>query len=192
MFDFVGVKALAPGGAGSRQMGELHDVAMDAAAENGFDRIARIYTWNDSVLLLAYVSKRQQDYECALRDVYTFKGRIDQVQESYGAVVKGQSFPYPQGQSTSQNDRFVFIEASSYAMANCMDIPRHFKKKKDLHRWYLDERVSCELCGLLAQPASQLKIPLLPTNEGRYVYAYDELWRDDKDGPSQSAALVTG
>ena len=111
-------------------MGELHDVVMDAAAENGFDRIARIYTWNDSVLLLAYVSKRQQDYKCALRDVYTFKGRIDQVQESYGVVVKGQSFPYPQGQSTSQNDRFVFIEASSYAMANCMDIPRHFKKRR--------------------------------------------------------------
>ena len=142
---------------------------------------------NDSVLLLAYVDDDQHSYARALRDFYSLKGRIDDVAENYVVVVKGRSFTSPQGPTTSQNGRFVFIEASSYAMANCMDIPRHFKR--DRHRWYLDERVSRELCGLLAQPASQLKIRMLP-NEERYIYAYENLWLGDQGGESQGAALV--
>ena len=188
VFDLVGIKGLAPDGDGSKQMRQLHDVVMHATAGNRFACIARAYTWNDSVLLLAYVDDHQHGYSCAMRDFYSLKGRIDEVAESYGVVVKGRSFPSPQGSTTSQNGRFVFIEASSYAMANCMDIPRHFKN--DRHQWYLDERVSRELRGLLAQPASRSKIPLLPTNEVRYVYSYDDLWLDDQGGPSQDTALV--
>lgn len=190
VFDLVGIKERAPDGNGSKRMRQLHDVVMRATAGNRFDCIARAYTWNDSVLLLAYVDDDRHGYACALRDFYSLKGCIDEVSESYVVVVKGRSFPSPQGPTTSQNGRFVFIEASSYAMANCMDIARHFKS--DPHRWYLDERVSRELCGLLAQPASQLKIPMLPANEERYIHAYDRLWLGDQGGPSQDAALVPG
>ena len=63
-------------------------------AGNGFDHIARAYTWNDSVLLLAYVNNHHQHWhECALRDFSRLKGRIDEVAESYGVVVKGRAFP---------------------------------------------------------------------------------------------------
>ena len=176
-FDLAGIKRLAPHGDGSRQMRRLHDVVMHATAGNGLDRIARAYTWNDSVLLLAYVNN-PDGYERTLRHFSEFKILIDQVSASYCAVVKGQSFPSPRGSTASKNSRFVFIEASSYAMANCMDIPERFKNAR--HQWYLDERVSRELRGLLAQPARQLRMPFLPTSEERYVYAYDNLWLDDQ------------
>ena len=180
VFDLGGIKELAPDGDGSQKMRQLHDVVMSATADHRFNCIARAYTWNDSVLLLAYVDDHQSGYAGALRDFCDLKDRIDEVSESYGVVVKGRSFPSPEEQSTLQHGRFVFIEASSYAMANCMDIPRHFAN--DRHRWYLDERVSRKLCGLLAPPASQLQIPLLPNNERRYVYAYDNLWLGDEGG----------
>ena len=188
VFDLVGIKKLAPDGTGGKQMRRLHDVVLHAAGD-GFDCITRAYTWNDSVLLLAYVNNHQDGYACVLREFSRLKSRIDQVSESYGVVVKGKSLPSPQCPSTSQDDRFVFIEASSYAMANCMDIPGRFKNNH--HEWYLDERVSQKLVGLLARPASQLKVPLLPTGEERYIYAYDKLWLDDdQGGVSQDAAPV--
>ena len=109
-----------------------------------------------------------------MRDFYRFKSRIDQVRKSYGVVVKGQRLPSPQESTTPRNDRFVFIEASSYAMANCMEIPKKFDKN-DRHPWYLDERVSSRLDRLPPQPASRLKIPLLPDKKERYIYAYDDL-----------------
>ena len=62
-------------------------------------------------------------------------------------------------------------------MASCLEIPGRFKN--DRHPWYLDERVSCQLEGLLVQPASKRKVALLPTGEKRWVYAYDNLWLDD-------------
>ena len=188
LFDLVGIKKLAPDGDGSKQMRRLHGVVMDATASNGFDCLARAYTWNDSVLLLAHVNNRN-GYERILRDVSRFKrALIDQVSESYCAVVKGKSFPSPQGPRALQNGRFVFIEASSYAMANCMDIPGRFKNNR--HQWYLDERVSRELDGLLARPAYQLRVPFLPSRKERYVYAYDSLWLDDQRGVRDDDAPV--
>ena len=95
VFDLVGIKERAPDGRGSEQMRQLYDVVMRATAGNRFECIARAYTWNDSILLLAYVDDDQHSYACALRDFYSLKGRIDEVSKSYGVVVKGRSFPSP-------------------------------------------------------------------------------------------------
>ena len=95
VFDLVGIKELAPDGDASKQMRQLHDLVMHATTGNRFDYIARAYTWNDSVLLLAYVDDHQHGYASAMRDFYNLKDCIDDVSESYGVVVKGRSFPSP-------------------------------------------------------------------------------------------------
>ena len=175
--DLVGVKDLAQGSQASTIMRKFHNVVMQAMAGNSNDRLMRAYTWNDSVLLLAYVDKNRHDYESVLRQVDCLKQKIDSVRKSYAVVVKGQAFPPPEGQNTSPNGRFVFIEASSYAMANCMGIPKIFSRE-NRHQWYLDQRIESEISELLAQRASAKKCRFLPDEE-RLVFAYDKLWGEE-------------
>ena len=181
-FDLDGTKRLAPTGLGSSIMQELHTVvarAMDN--KNRFPSVGRAYAWNDSVLLLAYVGEDKCAYERALRDAAELKPEIDAVGERYGVgksyavAVKGQAFPPPKKAGTSRNERFVFIEASSYAMANSLILAECFKENP--HSWYIDERISNAI-RQLANPVCKKKIRLLPKHEERTIYAYDHLSLD--------------
>ena len=184
-FDLIGIKDLAPGGAGSLIMQRLHQVVQDAIVDGRLHSIRRAYAWNDSVLLLAQVKNNQHGYELALRDLDKLRKHIDYVGKSYVVVVKGRLFPAPENGGTSEDGRFVFIEASSYAMANCLEIiPRHFTDIQ--HTWYIDGRITDRFSeGRLAPFAAHRCIKLLPSNNARRVYAYDEIWPViPKDGPT--------
>lgn len=175
-FDLIGIKDLAPSGGGSVIMQRLHQVVQDAIVDGSLSSIRRAYAWNDSVLLLAQVQNNQHSYEIALRDLDELRKRIDYVGKSYVVAVKGRLFPAPENASTSDDGRFVFIEASSYAMANCLEtIPRHFTNIQ--HTWYIDGRITDRFSeGRLAPFAARRCIKLLPSNNARRVYAYDDIW----------------
>ena len=70
----------------------------------------------------------------------------------------------------------MFIEASSYAMANCLEIPDCFTKG-NRHSWYIDSRIK-DAVPQLREPVHQQSVKLLPKREERMIYAYDELWLD--------------
>ena len=177
VFDLIGIKDHAPGGHGSVIMRRLHQVVQDAIVDGGLRSIRRAYAWNDSVLLLAQVQNNQHGYELALQDFDMLRKRIDSVAKSYVVVVKGKLFPAPENGSTSEDERFVFIEASSYAMANCLEIiPRHFTDNQ--HTWYIDGRITNRISEKRLAPfAAHRCIKLLPSNDTRRVYAYDDIWR---------------
>ncbi len=176
VFDLIGSKDLAPGGDGSAIMRRLHQVVKDAMVDGSLGSIRRAYAWNDSVLLLAQAANNRYGYELALRDLDKLRKQIASVGKSYAVVVKGRLFPAPENGGISEDGRFVFIEASSYAMANCLEtIPRHFRD--DQHTWYIDERVTERISkGRLAPYATHRCIRLLPSNNARRVYAYDGIW----------------
>ena len=149
--------------------------------EGRFRSVARAYTWNDSVLLLAYVGDNACEYERALRDAAAFKREIDAVGQrhgvgkSYAVAVKGQAFPPPENTGASSDGRFVFIEASGYAMANCLKIPDCFRDNH--HSWYIDKRIK-DVVGQLGAPVHQQEVSLLPKQKKRIIYAYDRLRLD--------------
>ena len=181
-FDLPGTKNLALTGHGSSIMRDLHRVVAQAMDnKRRFPSVCRAYTWNDSVLLLAYVGEDECAYERALHDAAELKLEIDavgkqhKIRESYAVAVKGQALPPPENAPISPDGRFVFIEASSYAMANCLEIPKCFNKNR--HLWYIDERIK-DAIGKLGKPAYQQRITLLPKHDQRWVYAYDNLWAD--------------
>ena len=182
VFDLDGIKDRAPTGQGSRIMQDLHTVVAQAMDNKSrFPSVDRAYAWNDSVLLLAYVDQGECQYEHALRDAAELKPEIDAVGECYGVgnsyavAVKGQAFPPPEKAGKSSDGRFVFIEASSYAMANCLKIPGCFKEKR--HSWYVDSRIK-DAVRQLGEPAHQQQMRLLPERRERTIYAYDHLSLD--------------
>ena len=140
-----------------------------------FRSVRRAYTWNDSVLLLADVTEHSRyDYERALRDACELKCKLDaDVGESYAVAVKGQRFPTPGGTDESLDGRFAFIEASSYAMANCMKIPKKFNADSVNLAWYIDERITSVI--ELGKSDRHKKLRLLPKNKKRWVHAYNDL-----------------
>ena len=181
-FDLDATKKNASSGHGSRIMRALHGaVAQAMDNKDHFRSVDRAYTWNDSVLFLAYVGNDARKYACALRDAAEFKPEIDAVgqchgiRRSYAVAVKGQAFPPPENTGASSDGRFVFIEASSYAMANCLRIPHCFKENP--HSWYIDKRIK-DVVRQLGAPAHQQRVRLLPKRKKRTIYAYDSLWLD--------------
>lgn len=185
VLDLVGVKNRAPDkGAGSATMRKLHRVVKAAMESDAFCSVRRAYTWNDSVLLLAYLGGDKEYCKRILCDANEFKRKIDdEVGESFAVAVMGQSFPTPTHTSATQASgtqerRFVYIESSSYAMANCLEIPGYFKKHKCVHDWYVDSRIVKKI-DTLPEPSEEAKINLLPAQKERIIYAYDGyLWTD--------------
>ena len=159
-------------------MRNLHDLVENAMAQGEFCSVTRAYAWNDSVLLLAYVDIDGSDYERVLRDADQLKRKIDAVENSFAAAVKGQAFPPPTNANATRDSRFVFIEPSSYAFANCLRIPKHFKQHSRLHDWYIDGRI-VEHIDTLPDRVDDAMVNLLPAGKERLVYAYDGyLWTD--------------
>ena len=188
-FDLAGVKKYAPSGTGSKLMQCLHDVVGRKMTEDGFETVAKAYVWNDSVLLLAHVDANGNRHERILRDADTLKREIDReidilkreirigkAAKSFAVAVKGLAIPPPVNPDAKRDPRFVYIEASSYAMANCFDIPKYFEEHAGIHDWYVDGRI-VERAPSLRKEVVNRMVSLLPEREERPVYAYDGyLW----------------
>ena len=179
MFDLDAIKEQAPDGSGSVIMQCLYDLIKREMAGNGFDTVEKAYVWNDSVLLMASLDANESKYERILHDADKLKRKIDSIDKSFAVAVKGQPFPVPANEGATQNSRFVFIKASSYAFANCFEIPKHFKRYRRVRDWYVDGRIVKHI----ATPPSHIDtamVRLLPNQEKRRVYAYDGyLWDQD-------------
>ena len=188
--DIIDTKAKADTGKAAAIMRELHR-AVDCLMRNKrrFTSIKRAYTWNDSVLLLADVANENtRDYVRSLHDAYELKCCIDaKVGPCYAVIVKGKRFPAPSGSDDVSDRRFVFVEASSFAMANCETIPKYFSResgglpardkvrnpKGRQYQWYIDGRIA-SVVGL-GTPDLCRRMELLPSNTARTVHAYDDL-----------------
>lgn len=182
IFDLPETRDRAFAGQGSSIMRDLHQVVAQAMVNTSrFLSVHRAYAWNDSVLLLAYVDRGEWQYEPALRDAAELKPEIDavggryRVGKSYAVAVKGQVFPAPEKVEESSDGRFVFIEASGYAMANSLILAECFKENP--LSWYIDQRIS-NAVRELGRPIYKKKIRLLPKRQERTIYAYDHLSLD--------------
>ena len=161
-------------------MRRLHKMVQREISVGYLHSTERAYVWNDSVLLLAYVGRNKQRYERALRDADNLKRKIDAVGQSYAIAVKGMAFPPAAENEVPQDSKFVYIESSSYAMANCFVIEEHFKKKKKRGQfsWYIDDRIVKEVSApSSASPREEIR--LFPKRKG-LVHCYDGyLWDSD-------------
>ncbi|PMY37691.1 hypothetical protein DMW99_22865 [Pseudomonas chlororaphis] len=134
------------------------------------------YVWNDSVLLLSYMTEpnwSKQDFFSELDDFRYF------LEERSGAgvyaiSVKGLAFPDNPLMSAvfngqiSQQPRAVVLKTSSWAMANCFVI----EKTLGHHRadWYIDGRIANG--AELPTPFASEEIELLPKNTPRKINMY--------------------
>jgi len=163
MIDLVGTKEQARDRS-SRVMRSLHKLVVQSRPDLRFVR--KIYTWNDSVLLLSFVGAHATSYAAAMRDAYLMKQRVDQLQSCYTVAVKGQAFPPP-----AEHDADVtFIAASSWAMANCFEIVERLKTVAKA--WYIDSRIANKISpGRVFQ---KTMLPLLPSRKSRSICLCDE------------------
>ena len=174
MIDMVGVKKHAQSGAGSALMRRFQALVA-RQTESLTSSVARVYVWNDSVLLLSYVDDTVASFESAMRNAEHLKRCIDTIASSYGIAVKGRAFP-PAGNAQFRNSRLTVIEASSWAMANCFEIENALGRKQK--SWYIDSRIVRKIRTL--QSYENEKVNLLPDGRARQVcvfggYLWDEL-----------------
>ena len=102
------------------------------------------YSWNDSVIVLAYLNGQPGPFEPIMREVNELKKRINDFCRCYAISVKGMAIPEPiqfHSQeipgSIVDNSRHVYIKASSMALANCFAIEAEFGRKYK-KSWYVD------------------------------------------------------
>ena len=176
MIDLPGVKKGATDPAsGSGLMRKLHRLVFEQLAA-GLATVDHAYAWNDSVLLLSFVSGHADSFVNAMRGAEVVKKRIDQLRKSYAVAVKGRTFPVVhRGQQPPTGGRVTVIEASSWAMANCFEIE---KKLGGLRAsWYVDGRIVRKLGT--TNSSQRHKVRLFPSGEPRVVHTYrGYLWGD--------------
>jgi len=126
------------------------------------------YVWNDSALFLAF-PKNDSDYEIIMRELNTLKPKLDRICTSYGICIKGQAIPDSVCRydiETKWQSRFVFLKASSYALANCFKVE---EKLKELEMdWYIDSRIADKIPNF--PDCDQHPVSMLPSGDERNVY----------------------
>ena len=156
-------------------MGQVHQTVYSQIS-NDMPLHSYAYSWNDSVLLLAYINNRSSDFNGIIKEVVDLKRKIDQVRSCYTICMKGLVFPSPFQYAGAVYDspqpeqpRHVFIKASSIAFANCIEIEKCLGKFRKA--WYIDESIAKELNS--SNPCLHKKIKLLPNNEEKIIYMFD-------------------
>ena len=139
------------------------------------------YSWNDSVVLLAYLNGQPKSFEPIMREVNELKQHINNLCRCYAISVKGMAIPEPiqfHSQlipgSVVDNSKHIYIKASSMALANCFNIEEEFGRmyKKS---WYVDSRIAKKI--RIHQTPFIRRIRMLPTRQKRQVFMYDrDLW----------------
>ena len=164
--DLVDAKEGAALGVATERMRHLHALVGKLLAGPLLPSAAHAYVWNDAVLVLSFVDESSPSYRAAVRDVCTLKARIDSLHPSFAIVVKGQTFPPPNGPHL--DPRVTVLKTSSWAMANCFVIESQLKKFKA--SWYVDGRVAKHLAA--PDPFRKEMVALLPKNERRSIHLY--------------------
>lgn len=174
-FDLAGTRTLAASGKGSSAMIEMHNRAT-AKINHDLPLHSHGYVWNDSVLLLSYMTEPNWTKTAFIAELEGFKSFIEQQcgTSMYAISVKGLAFPHDimapavfDGQVANQ-PRAVVLKTSSWAMANCFLIEKALKS----HRadWYIDCRITKG--ASLPAPFATEEVELLPTNEARSIHMF--------------------
>lgn len=171
-FDLVGTRSLAASGKGSSAMMTMHSRAV-AKINHGLPLHSHGYIWNDSVLLLSYMTEPNWSKNGFFAELNEFKSFLQQAcgASMYAISVKGLAFPNDitapavfDGQVAWQ-PRAVVLKTSSWAMANCFLI----EKALGHHRadWYIDSRITTG--ADLPKPFASEATDLLPKKESRRI-----------------------
>lgn len=181
--DLAGTRSIIDANSASavETMREFHQVVYGESTSN-MPTHEHAYTWNDSVLLIAYTDSQFSNIDATMREADNLKKRIDLVKKCYAISVKGMSFSDPcyysghvfEGANIEQ-PKFVYLKASSYAFTNCYEIEKKLgkKHKKD---WYIDERIATKIKPI--QQAEKIEeFEMLPGKEKRNIHMYSGyLW----------------
>lgn len=131
--------------------------------------------WNDSVLMVGFVTESRSCYRALMREVCVVKQVIDSIQKSYAICVKGKAFPGPQMGTEKRcsvigQPRLVYLQASSLAFANCFEIEHQAKEQGWKWDWYIDNRIRTKLS---LRPGDESKeVELYPGGRVRRVHMY--------------------
>jgi hypothetical protein len=174
VIDLVGIKSRADRGVRSDLMRKLHALVIQEVP--GLPTVAHAYACNDSVLLLSFVTTERHSFEAALRDADRLKHRVDRISPSFAVAIKGRTFPPVRASvSVMQGPRVTVVEASSWAMANSLEIPAKVQPLRGT--WYIDDRVARRI--RTKQPHAKKAVPFLPSKTPRTVRVYkDYLWNE--------------
>lgn len=171
LIDLVGIRSQASAAIASTQMRKLHRTLLDQVQTDTYS-FDHAYAYNDAVLLLAYVNRKGESYQTAMRDADNLKREIDGVSHSYAIAVKGRAFPSVSNRVMSH--RVTVIEASSWAMANCFEIEKKLGKLKK--SWYVDERIARKIHT--DEASQEHQVAMYPTGRARNVHVYEGyLWK---------------
>lgn len=175
LIDLVGVRAKAGQGIASKLMLKFHNLVVKE--RGNLNATAHAYVWNDSVLLLSYVSDSNSSFEGAMKDADRLKRRVDTLEHSYAIAVKGQTFPPASDAAThAKSPSVTIIRASSWAMANVFEIERTLGRLKK--PWYVDGWIKGRI--QTSQQFRKESMTMFPSKQRRPVYVFDGyLW--DKD-----------
>ena len=184
--DLIGIKDLAKGGQGSALMMQMHQQVKAQVQAGHLPSHPYAYLWNDSILLLAYLSDeepRSAQKNRILREADNLRRKmdVDLGLKSFGISVQGMAFPdngisaavFTGKQAADQPD-VVILKASSWAFANCFEIDKNLRKYRAA--WYIDSRIS----GMLRTDEAidkTVSVQLLPDRNKRPVDMYKTyLW----------------
>ncbi len=176
-FDLIGIrKKIELGNSeASILMQKLH-LLVRTSMFSGMPTHDNAYVWNDSALFLAF-PKEDADYEKIMRELNDVKPKIDDISPSYAICVKGRVIPESPCQydtNLAGQPRFVYLKASSYALANCFKIEDTLKKLE--MDWYVDSRIA-ERVPAFAQ-CHQHEVTMLPSGTKRGIYVLKgSIWK---------------
>lgn len=174
-FDLAGTRTLASSGKGSSAMIEMHNSAVEKISY-GLPLHSHGYVWNDSVLLLSYMTEENWTTKAFISELDDFKSFIEQKcgAAMYAISVKGLAFP---NQITKpavfsgkieNHARVVVLKTSSWAMANCFLIEKSLKHYRA--DWYIDSRITNG--ANLPKPFASENVELLPKNKARCIHMF--------------------
>ena len=148
--------------------------------------------WNDSVLMVGFVTESRKSYRTLMEEVRTVKRIIDGIQRNYAICVKGKAFPGPKSESQERRrgidqPRLVYLQASSLAFANCFKIEQQAKQAGWKWDWYIDNRIRTKLSLRLGHDVQDVE--LHPRSNLRQIHMYrGGFWDVDKAHESKGTS----
>jgi hypothetical protein len=176
-FDLIGIreKIESANSEASILMQKFH-LLIRKSMFDGMPTHDNVYVWNDSALFLAF-PQENADYEKIMRELNGIKPRIDDISPSYAICVKGQAIPEAPCQYDTnpvRQPRFVFLKASSYALANCFEIEKKLKKLK--MDWYVDGRIAEKIPAF--EKCDKHEVAMFPSGSKRGVFVVKgSIWK---------------
>lgn len=144
-----------------------------------------LYVWNDSALVVTYLDVYGRTVLSTFRSLHEFKAKLSQSLglkrdnnvSIYAICVKGMAFvPELDGvranipAAGSTESKYVYVRASSMALANCFEIETKLGRKH-LKEWYVDERIYRDCPAIVRAKLKTVdELEMYPDMEKRKVY----------------------